>query len=114
MTKTETSHIQSTLATPGGSGPALTLYIYFFEMGCKCELTERPSAPDSRLKYEKFVKHWSVANINQQVVSKQSYQLFPKKISDHVQDSFSHLFLVFAIKIELFVKRKSCFESDLG
>lgn len=95
-------------------GQLWLLCIYFFEMGCKCELTERPSAPDSRIIYEKFVKHWSLANINKQVVSKQSYQLFPKKISDHVQGSFSHLFLVFAIKIELFVKRKSYFESDLG
>lgn len=39
---------------------------------------------------------------------------FPKKIPDNVQGSFSHLFCVFAIKIELSIKRRSCFESDLG
>ena len=50
-----------------------------FEMGCKCRLNETPSAPDSRLIYEHFVKDWSVTNIKKQVVSKQSYQLFPQK-----------------------------------
>lgn len=116
MITIETAHTDGGLAPPGGSSPALTpLFFLLFLMGFLSGLNEKPSAPDSRLIYGNFCEHWSVvANINKQVISKQSYQLFPQKDENHVQGSFSHLFLVFAIKIELFVKWKSCFELDLG
>lgn len=52
------------------------------------------SAPDSRLIYDHFGKDWSVANMKEQVVRNNLFSCFPKKKSDGVLGSFSHVFSV--------------------
>lgn len=83
--------------------------LFFFRDGCKM-LNGRSSAPDWRFNIWQFwVKDWRVANIKKKTAGHQQTILSavsPKRYQA-VQGSFSHLFfLVFAMKIELFIKEK--------
>lgn len=93
---------------PGSDSGA---FPFFFRDGCKM-LNGRSSAPDWRFNIWQFwVKDWRVANIKKKQKTASHQQTILSAVSPKryqaVQGSFSHsFFLVFAMKIELFIKEK--------